>query len=65
MLKGMAIAALENPGYFGASVSIFTLWIFLLHRFWFKRKEVTDPRLGFVVAICSVLVAVLAVQMPR
>jgi hypothetical protein len=65
LLKAMSVAGLENPGYFGVSVSIFTLWIYLLHRFWFRRKEVTDPRLGFVVVICSVLVAMLAVQVPR
>jgi hypothetical protein len=63
--KSVGIAALENPGYFGAMVTIYTLWIYLLHRYWLKRTELADPRLGFVVVACSIGLAILSLQIPK
>lgn len=63
--KTMAIAYLENPGYFAAMVGIYAFWIYLLHRFWLKRAETSDPRLGFIVVVCSIALGLLATQIPR
>ncbi len=63
--KAISISYLENPGYFGAMVTIYTLWLFLLHKYWLKREDVTDPKLGFVVVLCSIGLGLLSLQIPR
>jgi len=63
--KSVALAHLENPGYFGAMVAVYTLWIFLLHKYWLKQKDLADPRLGFIVVLCSIALGILALQIPK
>ncbi len=63
--KSIGISLLENPGYFGAMVTIYTLWIYLLHKYWLKRRELADPRLGFIVVLCSIGLAYLSVYIPK
>jgi hypothetical protein len=63
--KTLSIAWLENPGYFGAMMAIYTFWLYLLHKYWLKQKDATDPRMGFVVVACSILLGLLSVQIPR
>lgn len=63
--KGLSLSYLENPGLFGAILSIYSLWLYFLHRYWMKRDDHSDPRLGFVVVICGIGLGVLSAYIPR
>lgn len=63
--KGLALSYLENPGLFGAIVSVYSLWLYFLHRYWMKRDDHSDPRLGFVVVLCGIGLGLLSAYMPR
>lgn len=63
--KGLALSYLENPGLFGAIISVYSLWLYFLHRYWMKRDDPSDPRLGFVVVLCGIGLGLLSAYMPR
>jgi hypothetical protein len=63
--KTIAIGGLENPGYFGAMVAVYTVWIYLLHKYGLKRAEPTNPKLGFLLVACSIGLGLLAIQIPK
>lgn len=63
--KGLALSYLENPGLFGAIVSVYTLWLYLLHKYWMKRDDPSDPKLGFIVVICGIGLGIVSAYIPR
>ncbi|MDD3020081.1 MAG: hypothetical protein PHX61_03755 [Alphaproteobacteria bacterium] len=65
VLKGFALSYLENPGLFGAMLAVYTLWLYLLHKYWMKREDHSDPRLGFVLVICSIALGILSAYIPK
>ncbi len=64
-LKGFALSYLENPGLFGAMMAVYTLWLYLLHKYWMKRDDHSNPRLGFILVLCSVALGVVSAYIPK
>ncbi|MDY0028626.1 MAG: hypothetical protein RBR86_01650 [Pseudobdellovibrionaceae bacterium] len=63
--KGLALSYLENPGLFGAILSVYTLWLYLLHKYWMNRDDHSDPKLGFIVVACGIGLGIVSAYIPK
>ena len=62
--KGLSLSYLENPGLFGAIFSVYSLWLYLLHKYWMKQDDPSDPKLGFVVVVCGIGMGIVSAYIP-